>query len=47
VETEDAEGGRSLMMRKVLLMLEKEVENPSQRNSLFWTACDPKTDPEA
>jgi hypothetical protein len=35
VEAEDVEGGRSLMMRKVLLMPEKEAENPSQRNSLF------------
>jgi hypothetical protein len=42
VETEDAEGGRSLMMRKVLLMLEKEAENPAQRNSMFWTACKTK-----
>jgi hypothetical protein len=30
------------MLRKVLLMLEKEVENPAQRNSLFWTACKTK-----
>jgi hypothetical protein len=28
--------------RKVLLMLEKEVENPVQRNSLFRTACKTK-----
>jgi hypothetical protein len=42
VEVEDAEGGRSLMMRKVLLKLEKELENPSQRNSLFQTACKTK-----
>jgi hypothetical protein len=27
------------MMRKVLLMPEKEAENPAQRNRLFWTAC--------
>jgi hypothetical protein len=27
VEAEDAEGGRSLMMRKILLNPEKEVEN--------------------
>jgi hypothetical protein len=39
VEVEDDEGGRSLMMRKVLLMPEKEAENPTQRNSLFQTAC--------
>jgi hypothetical protein len=38
VEAEDAEGGRSLMMHKVLLKLEKEPENPAQRNSLFQTA---------
>ena len=35
VEAEDAEGGRSLMMRKVLLKPEKEAENPAQRNRLF------------
>jgi hypothetical protein len=42
VEAEDAEGGRSLMMRKVLLMPEKEAENPTQRNRLFRTACKTK-----
>jgi hypothetical protein len=42
VEAEDVEGGRSLMMRKVLLMPEKEAENPAQRNSLFQTACKTK-----
>jgi hypothetical protein len=30
------------MMRKVFLMPEKEMENPIQRNSLFWTACKTK-----
>jgi hypothetical protein len=35
VEAEDAEGGRSMMMRKVLLTLEKEAVNPAQRNTLF------------
>jgi hypothetical protein len=30
------------MMRKVLLKLEKEPENPAQRNSLFQTACKTK-----
>jgi hypothetical protein len=39
VEVEDAEGGRSLMMRKVLLTPEKEVESLVQRNNLFRTAC--------
>jgi hypothetical protein len=42
VEAEDAEGGRSLMMQKVLLTPEKEVENPVQRNNLFWTVCKTK-----
>jgi hypothetical protein len=42
VEAEDAEGRRSLMMRKVLLTPEKEVENPVQRNRLFRTACKTK-----
>jgi hypothetical protein len=42
VEVEDVEGGRSLMMRKVLLIPEKEAENPSQRNNLFQTACKTK-----
>jgi hypothetical protein len=42
MEVEDPEGGRSLMMRKVLLKPEKEVENPNQRNSLFRTACKTK-----
>ena len=42
VEVEDAEGGRSLMMRKVLLKPEKEEENPSQRNSLFQISCKTK-----
>jgi hypothetical protein len=37
VEVEDVEGGISLMMRKVLLTPEKEVENPVQRNSIFRT----------
>jgi hypothetical protein len=30
------------MMRKVLLTLEKETENPAQRNSLFQTTCKTK-----
>jgi hypothetical protein len=42
VEAEDVEGGRSLMMRKVLLTPEKEVESSVQRNNLFWTACKTK-----
>jgi hypothetical protein len=42
VEAEDAEGGRSLMMQKVLLTPEKEVESSVQRNSLFRTTCKTK-----
>jgi hypothetical protein len=42
VEAKYAEGGRSLMMWKVLLKPKKEAENPSQRNSLFQTACKTK-----
>jgi hypothetical protein len=42
VEVEDAEGRRSLMMRKILLKPEKEIENPVQRNNLFRTACKTK-----
>jgi hypothetical protein len=39
MEAEDVEGGRSLMMRKVLLTPEKEVESSVQRTRLFRTAC--------
>ena len=35
VEAEDVEGGRSLVMRKVLLTPVSEVENPVKWNSLF------------
>ena len=42
VEAEYVEGGRSLMMRKVILMIEKEAENPVQRNILFQTSCKTK-----
>jgi hypothetical protein len=42
VEAEDAEGRRSLMMRKVLLRPKKEAENPTQRNKLFRTSCKTK-----
>jgi hypothetical protein len=30
------------MMRKILLKLEKEIENPVQRNNLFRTTCKTK-----
>jgi hypothetical protein len=42
VENEDTEGGRSLMMRKVLLTPGKEVEDSAQRTRLFRTACKTK-----
>jgi hypothetical protein len=42
VEVEDAKGRRSLMMRKILLKPEKEIENPIQRNNLFTTSCKTK-----
>jgi hypothetical protein len=42
VEAEYVEGERLLMMRKVVLTPEKEVENPVQRNNLFRTACKTK-----
>jgi hypothetical protein len=42
VEAEDAEGGRSLMMRKILLKPEKDVENLVQRNSLFRNSSNTK-----
>jgi hypothetical protein len=41
-EAEDAEGGRSLAMHKVLLTHEKEVESLVQRTRLFRTACKTK-----
>jgi hypothetical protein len=42
VKVEDAKGGGSLMMRKILLKPEKEMENPVQRNTLFITTCKTK-----
>jgi hypothetical protein len=42
VEVEETEGGRSLMMHKVLLTPGKEVEESSQRTRLFRTACKTK-----
>jgi hypothetical protein len=42
VEAEGAEDGTYLMLRKVLLKPEPEVENPVQRNNLFRTACKTK-----
>ena len=42
VEEKYAEGGRSLMMRKILLKPEKEMENPVERNILFRTSCKTK-----
>jgi hypothetical protein len=42
VESEGAEDGTTLMMRKVLLKLEAKVKRPVQRNSLFRIACKTK-----
>jgi hypothetical protein len=42
VEVEGLEDGTSLMMRKVLLKLEAEVEKPVLRNNLFRTTCKTK-----
>jgi hypothetical protein len=42
VEAEAAEGGKNLMMRKVLFKPEKEVEEPVQRTSPFRIACKTK-----
>jgi hypothetical protein len=42
VEVEGAEDRASLMLRKVLLKLEAEIEKPVQRNNLFRTACKTK-----
>jgi hypothetical protein len=42
VEAEDAKGGRSLMMCKVLLTPGKEVEDLAQRTRLFRIACKTK-----
>jgi hypothetical protein len=39
MKAEAMEQGRSLMMRKVLMKLDKEVREPVQRNILFRTAC--------
>jgi hypothetical protein len=42
VEAEGAEDGTSLMLRKVLLKPEVEIEKLVQRNNLFRTACKTK-----
>jgi hypothetical protein len=42
VEAKSVEGGRNLMMKKILLKPEKDVEEPVQRTSLFGTACKSK-----
>jgi hypothetical protein len=41
-ETEGAEDGRYLMMKKVLLKQELETEKPMQRKNLFMTTCKTK-----
>jgi hypothetical protein len=42
VEAEAAEGGHNLMMKKVLLKPEKEIEDPVQGTRLFRTTCKTK-----
>ena len=42
VEAKAAEGGNNLMMRKILLKPEKDVEEPVQRTSLLRTTCKEK-----
>jgi hypothetical protein len=42
VEVEGEEDGASLMLRKVLLKPEAEIENPVQRNNLFRTTWNTK-----
>jgi hypothetical protein len=42
IEEEGAKYGRSLMMKKVLLKIEPEIEKLVQRNSLFRTSCKTK-----
>jgi hypothetical protein len=42
VEAETTKDGKSLVMRKVLIKLEKEAWEPIQRNIMFITACKTK-----
>jgi len=42
VEAEGVEDGTSLMLRKVLLKPEAEVEKPRHRSNLFRTTCKTK-----
>jgi hypothetical protein len=42
VEVETIEGGKKLMMWKILLKPEKEVEEPIQQTILFKTTCKTK-----
>jgi hypothetical protein len=42
VEEEDVEDGKSMMLKKVLLKIEPEVEKLVYRNSLFRTICKTK-----
>jgi hypothetical protein len=39
VEVRSNKGGKNLMMRKIILKPEKDVEEPVQQTSLFRTAC--------
>jgi hypothetical protein len=42
IEAEGAEDGKYLMLRKVLLKPEPEIENLVERNNLFRTTCKTK-----
>ena len=42
MEAKAVEGGQNLMMRKVLLKLEKQIEDLVQGTRLFRTACKTK-----
>jgi hypothetical protein len=42
VEAEAIEGGKNLMMRKIILKTEKDMEEPVQRTILFRTTCKTK-----
>jgi hypothetical protein len=42
MKEETTEEGRSIMMRKALIMLDKEVREPVQRKSLFRISCKTK-----
>jgi hypothetical protein len=42
VEVEATEGGKNLMMKKIILKPKKEIEDSVQRTRLFRTSCKTK-----